>query len=350
MLNPLIRTPKALAESFRTFAMHTEAPSPLYHLLCLRIAEDPALLELATHTRMGQPPPNMFFAAAHYLLISEPVHELARFYPNLGGTEPPVAETFDTFRRFCLERAELMRPLLADHITQTNEVRRCALLLPAFALVQRLAGGLPLALLEIGPSAGLNLNFDRYAYDYGVGLIGATDSPVRCVTELRGAQRPFLPATFPAVATRLGVDLNPIAHDDSDGLRWLTALIWPEHTERFHNLAQAIALAQRYPPPLCKGDALVVLPDLLAECPINTALCVYHTYVVYQFSPEQRQQLTDLLQHAASERPIYHLSCEGLRQNQPEAWLTIYYQGQQKKQLLAHCTGHMNWIEWQASF
>jgi hypothetical protein len=350
MLNPLIRTPEALAESFRTFAVHTEVPTPLYHLLCLYIAEDQALLELAADTSMGQPPPNMLFAAAHYLLIGEPSHELARFYPNLGGNELPEAETFDIFRRFCLERAELMRPLLAERITQTNEVRRCALLFPAFALVQRLADNKPLALLEIGPSAGLNLNFDRYAYDYGDGLIGATDSPVRCVTELRGSLRPPLPEKFPTVASRLGIDINPIAHDDSDGLRWLTALIWPEHTERFHNLEQAIALAQRYPPPLRKGDALLVLPELLMEQPADVALCVYHTQVVYQFSPEQRQQLADLLQHAASERPIYHLSCEGLNQRPPEAWLTIYHKGQRKEHMLAHCTGHMNWIEWQASF
>jgi hypothetical protein len=345
MLNPPTRDLPALVLAFRTFAGHTEIFSPLYHLFCEHIAQDDEMLGLAAHTRIGQPPPNMFFAAAHYLLIGEPEHELAQFYPNLGGTQPPGPATYPLFRSFCLERSATISTLLSERITQTNEVRRCALLLPAFTMVQQLAGGAPLALLEIGPSAGLNLNFDHYAYDYGAGRIGLRDSTVCCATELRGSHHPPLPEHFPNVASRLGVDLNPIRHDDADGLRWLTALIWPEHTERFANLRAAIAIAQRYPPPLVAADALAVLPDLLAEQPVDVALCVYHTMVVYQFSPEQKAQLTAILHAASSTRPIYRLGCEGVSSH-PEAWLTIYQQGQAEELFLATCSGHMNWIEW----
>jgi hypothetical protein len=346
MLNPPDRTPAALATAFRVFAEDARDTAPLYHLLSPLIADDAALLGLAAETRLGQPPPNMLFAAAHYLLLAEPSQPLAAAYPSLGGADRPSPRFFALFRDFCLARAAPLGALLRERITQTNEVRRCALLLPAFALAQHMAGGLPLALVEVGASAGLNLNFDRYAYDYGAGRVGDRDSQVAITTELRGPLRPAVPAELPAVASRVGLDLSPIAHDDEDGLRWLSALIWPEHSQRFHNLRAAIELAQRQPPPLIAGDALELLPELLAEQPAETALCVYHTFVTYQFSPAQRERLDSILRAASRGRPIYRLSCEGLRNTYPEAHLTSYRDGAASEQLIAICDGHLRWMEW----
>ena len=350
MLNPPARTPQALAAAFRIFAKDTQASAPLYHMLSPLIAEDEALLALVAQTRLGQPPPIMLFAAVHYLLLGEPSQPLAAAYPSLGGDDRPSPRFFGLFRDFCLARAEPLGALLRQRITQTNEVRRCALLLPAFALVQALAHNQPLALVEVGASAGLNLNFDRYAYDYGAGRLGARDSSVVITTELRGPLRPPVPAELPAIAARVGLDLNPIANHDADGLRWLTALIWPEHTERFQNLQAAIEVAQRHPPPLIEGDALALLPVLLAAQPTDAALCVYHTFVTSQFTPDQRVRLDTILREASYERPIYRLSCEGLEREHPEATFTIYAEGVAEQQQLATCAGHMNWIEWRHPF
>lgn len=95
--------------------------------------------------------------------------------------------------------------LIATRTVQTNEVRRSALLLPAFVLVSREAQGRPLYLLEIGAAAGLNLLWDRYGYHYGNGLrSGDMSSPVQISCSLRGALTPPVPATLPKVGRRRG--------------------------------------------------------------------------------------------------------------------------------------------------
>ena len=94
--------------------------------------------------------------------------------------------------------------------------------LPAFGEVANRAGR-PLTLIEIGPSAGLNLVFDRYGYDYGNGIVaGVTESAVRINSDSRGAPPPVSP--LPRVAARLGIDLNPLDVGDSDEMDWLRAL------------------------------------------------------------------------------------------------------------------------------
>ncbi|NJM05858.1 DUF2332 domain-containing protein [Candidatus Gracilibacteria bacterium] len=344
-LNPLERNHTTIAAAFHVFVQNTDGgASPLYHHLSARIAEDNALIDLALATRAGQPPPNMLFAAVQMLLLAQDSgrrmqdsEDLAAYYPNLGGERAPDAALFGLFRAFCLRNEERTRELLTTKITQTNEVRRCTLLLPAFATVAARGGKRPLALIEIGPSAGLNLHFDRYGYWYASveqdaefktqdseaqmaqaqgqdgRQLGLHDSSVQLRTTLRGPHRPPLPATFPAVASRVGVDLNPIDVHDEDAVRWLEALIWPEHTQRFANLKAAIELARRNPPPLIAGDALELLPDLLAALPEDVTPCVFHTFVVYQFPPAARAQLDALLHAAAKRRTIYRIGCEGQR-------------------------------------
>lgn len=347
MLTPAIYSREQVARSFLTFASHCLPGSPLYADLAQRIAADAELLDLAGRTRPGQPPANMLLAAAHELLLRGLQHPLAAYYPSVGGTGRPGPAAFAAFRELCLAHSEAIEILLASRLTQTNETRRCAYLLPAFATVQADAGGLPLALIEVGPSAGLNLNFDRYAYDYGDGqLRGAIGSPVRISSELRGSGRPPLPDAPPAVAWRVGIDLNPVDLDNAAQVRWLEALIWPEHTERVARLRAAVALARVERPPIVCGDALELLPELIAAAPSGAALCVYHTHVTYQFSPAMRERLAHILAAASATRPIYHLGCEGYGAEQPRLTLTSYQAGQARERLLAVVTGHANWIEW----
>lgn len=337
-----------LAHRFSWFATEARGSSPLYEQLSLAIAADPEpeLLELASVARPGQPLPNLLFAAAHLRLLDGVSHPLADYYPSVGGSRPPDAGAYPHFRAFCLAQRAAIVPLLQEGRVQTNEVRRCALLLPAFGLAARLGGGRPLALIEIGASAGLNLLWDRYAYRYSDGRkLGDPHSPVRlsCVAE----GDPPLPAALPAVACRVGVDLNPLDSNDVEQRRWLRALVWPEQAERAALLEAALAVARCDPPRMVAGDALAALPALLAELPPGTTPCVYHSQTVNQFSDDARVALRALLDGYGQQRDFAHISIEAERADEhPALRLAFYGGGVRTEQLLARCHAHGGWLRW----
>ncbi len=193
------RDPATLARKFHVFG-RVEAPqldSPMYAELSYGVSNDPDLIALAGRTRLGQPPPNMLFAAVQYLLQDDTGHELRRHYPAISGQPRPPEAAFPAFRDFCLQHADRIAELLATRRTQTNVILRCACLLPAFSAIARVTGR-PLALIEIGPSAGLNLNWDRFRYCYrdadGEPALhwGPDPSPVLLDSVLRGRERPDL--------------------------------------------------------------------------------------------------------------------------------------------------------------
>jgi len=132
-------------------------------------------LWLAAAARQGQPVPNLFFGAVQFLLLRGEGPELARCYRTLGGAYRPEADPFPAFRAFCLAHRHKIAAIARTRLVQTSHTRRCALLLPAFELVSRAFGRRPLALIEVGASAGLTLLFDRYSYDYGDRVIAGSD-------------------------------------------------------------------------------------------------------------------------------------------------------------------------------
>lgn len=335
-----------LADRFTHFADHEcQGKSALYEALSRGIAADADLLRLATYVREGQPAPNMIFAAAHYLLLQETTHPLAVFYPTLTPDARPPDEAFPGFRDFCLTHQEAMRELVATHMTQTNEVRRCVGLMPAFVAIEREA----LALIEIGPSAGLNLLWDRYRYRYGRRETGPVDAPLLLDTVVRGELTPPIPDAFPAVMSRVGVDLNPIDVHDADDARWLRALIWPEHVERVRRLEQALEIARREPPQLIAGDALEHLPALMRAANPDATLVVFHSYTINQFSNAMQNQLDRQLKTMSRERDVFRVWLEWERRFREGAlYLLRYRRGRVRKRLLAVCEPHGRWVEWRA--
>lgn len=334
-----------LAQVFRRFGEHECTPSsPLYARLSLGIAEDTDLLDLAASAH-ARPVPNLLFGAVHHLLLCGIVHPLAAFYPSL--TDAPLDLTLHDpvplFRAFCLEHAEVIRIQLATRRVQTNEIRRCACLLPAF--VRLAEDGKPLALVEIGTSAGLNLLWDRYQYDYGQQQWGDSSSPVRLRCTLRNDRTLSLPVYPPEIVYRMGLDLNPIDVTDDDATAWLRALIWPEHRERAQYLQQAIELARRSPPPMRHGDAVALLPDVLAEIPPDTTLILYHSFVLNQFPTEARERFYRLLHDFAQTRDFALLSIEGALP--PPVKLATYRDGERTERTLATCDPHGAWLDWQ---
>ena len=347
---------------FHRFA-RIESPdlaSPMYAELAYGVSLDHELLELAAQKRRRQPAPNMLFAAAQYLLLcggDYATHPLARHYPIVSGRERPMEPAFPAFRDFCLSHRAEMLDLIRTQRTQTNVVRRCTCLLPAFSMVQR-ESGLPLALVDVGASAGLNLNVDRYRYRYLRGgqetaTWGRPEARVALEAELRGGGEMPALADDLSVWFRGGIDINPIDLTNEAALRWLRALIWPEHVERHQRLIDGATELSRSPIDLRGGDAIELLPQMIADAPSDAALTVYSTVALYQFPAESRQQFFNLLARTSRERPVWLVTLELLfndidNAQDPTLSITRFEAGAANRELLAKSSPHGWWIEWAA--
>jgi hypothetical protein len=285
----------ALAERFRRFGIEVlyDGVSPLYFELCARVADDPAVLEPMRGT--PEKSPMVFLAAVHDELLRDPEHALARHYPDVGGTPGPAL--WEAFTAFCADRAERLRTTLETRRTQTNEIARCGGLLPCFAEV---ADGRPLALIEVGASAGLNLLWDRYRYDYGAVQVGDPDAPLTLGCALLGPQIP--PLDPPEVVWRAGIDLDPVDLGNPEHVRWLRACVWPDQPERRARLDAALLVARDAQPPIHRGDALELLPDLIEQAPADALVCLFHTAALAYFTREQVAELHVVL--AGVEREV----------------------------------------------
>jgi hypothetical protein len=335
-----------LSQQFLRFASEEcRGSSPLYERLSSGIAEDPELLDLASRARKGERVPNLFLAAAHFLLLKGLRHPVAAFYRSISGTPSPDEDPYPAFRDFCLEHSEEIRGLISVRLVQTNEVKRCAGLVPALAVVSRQAQGRPLALVELGASAGLLLLWDRYGYKYGdERRYGDARSPVQIACGLKGDFVPPIPNVLPKCSFRLGIDLNPLDVRDSDAALWLQALVWPEHEERAELLRGAIRLAQRDPPRLIAGDAVEVLPEALAKVPDDAILCVIH-----MFTRLPRQSLESAFSAESLKRELWVIQTRPRGGDQSELWLGSWTRGIKVNVCMAYFENHGQWIEWLGS-
>lgn len=346
----MVASHDALAARFRRFAdVECGETAPLYAHLARSIADDDARLDLAAHAPPGQPAPNLLLGAVHFLLLRGEPGPLARFYPSLTPAPAPPVDAYPAFVDFCMAHVGAIEDLLATRRVQTNEVRRCAYLFPAFALVAALADHRPLALIEIGTSAGLNLMWDRYGYRYGGdATYGDRESPVQLTCMLRGDGRPPLPGHVPRVARKVGIDPHVIDLDDRDEALWLRALVWPDHRDRAATLARAVEIARRDPPELVRGDGVALLPDVLRAIPRDLAVCVFHTHTLNQFPVEARERLSAVLAEHGAARDLHRVSADWIGTTDPELTLTSWRSGREAHRLLAYTDPHARWLDWRA--
>lgn len=302
------------AEAVRRFGMfremQTRDSSPLYTALSDVVLDDlrgggptAALLECAP---LRQRIPNLLFAAVQFVLFETPNDPLAQYYPSLSGTCPADDALATVFTDFVAARQADLAPLLATGETQTNEVLRATSLYPAFGWAQSRTPG-PLALIEVGTSAGLLLHADRYAYHYefddgservaGRGV--ATGVPVlRC--RVHGET---FDATEPRIAARIGLDINPLDPADPHARRWLDALVWPEHAERRVRLRAALDHAATAPVDLRRGDALDTLPDAVAAVGDATP-CVFVSNSLPHWTKPARAQFAAVIRELGGRRDL----------------------------------------------
>jgi O-antigen/teichoic acid export membrane protein len=340
-----------LAKAFRSFAEKDNGGrSTLHETFARRMANDPEVLKITGGARQGQPIPFLFFAAVHYLLLKGSTHELAEFYPDLAPN-PRTGDPYPAFRSFCLEHASELQHLIASRLVQTNEPQRSASLLPAFEHVARRADRRPLALVEIGSSAGLNLLWDRYSYTYGEGReCGEPTSRVRLACKLVGPAVPPLPSDMPEVAFRRGIDLNPVDHVDPDATLWLRSLLEPEQTMAHARLREALALARANPPTIVRGDAVEVLPGVLRAAPADAVLCIFHSFALAQFTPESRQRVLDEIARAGAKRDLFLISIEySWEVDRTRIVVTEFKAASSRTAVLGYTDSRGTWVEWVAT-
>lgn len=312
------RSDRALAARFRRFAIEEcaessddGAGSPTYEALSETVAGIPALLDLARRCRVGQPIPNLLFAAVKRSAADFPASELAGHYRRTAEGQRPTPGLERAFTEFSLAHRAQIVGYLETRMVQTNEVGRCAYLMPGFLTVAAENPGRSVALIDVGASAGLNLNWDKYRYRYSTGReFGPAASPVVIRCEARKGL-PELPTDFPTVSFRVGLDLAPVDLSDDKEYRWMQALIWPEHGDRQSILSAARRVWLQSPPTVREGDAMDLLPEELRTVPEQSVLCVFHCHTLNQFAAAARERFESILLEASTRRPVYHLASEG---------------------------------------
>jgi hypothetical protein len=278
--------PATCARMFADFARTTASRAPLYARMATGIADDEALAGLLLRAPAAQRQPVLLFACIHDLLLSGvdgDREDLARHYPNLTES-PDGGDPLPALRRFCARHESELTQLLASRSTQTNEIGRSALLLPPFGLVAAEVG--PIAHLDVGASAGLNLLLDRYSYRYEPGGSVGPRSMIELVCGTRG--RVPVPAAMPQIAERLGIDRNPVDVHDPAEARWLEACVWPDQTDRFERLRAALALAMNDAIVVRQGDAISDTARLVESLVPAGHPVVTNTWVLNYLSGAER--------------------------------------------------------------
>ncbi len=268
--------PEAIASHYAAFAKAAWGRSPLYVEVAQGVAQDDELLSLVAALPPEKQQPNLLLGAVKYLF--------------------GAARDFAHFRALVLAYWPQISAVMRVRRTQTNEAARCATLLPVLAKLKQ-----PLALLEVGASAGLCLYPDRYGYDYEEHCIAppTPEAPVfRCTVN---AATP-IPTRNVEVAWRAGLDLNPLDCRDEGDARWLQALVWPGEGIRERQLAQALAIARADPPHIVAGDLRRDLPALAAQAPSDATLVIFHSAVLnYVSDPAQRAAFVDVVRATGAE-------------------------------------------------
>ena len=252
----------------------------MYEALCQAVAGSEAVCVLLDRLPLGKRQPNLLLGAVRFL--GGKVDDPARFLDFVTAHWDAVADT------------------MMSHRTQTNEPGRCATLLPLLASLPQ-----PLALVEVGASAGLCLYPDRYSYRYttSLGEHRLGDSQIAMACAVTGPAP--LPERLPEVVWRAGLDLNPLQANSGDDRRWLASLIWPEQIDRAQRLDRALDLVAADPPRIDTGDLLIDLPGLLADAPSGATVVVFHSAVLAYLDEGQRSRFTDVM-HTLQRTDVMH--------------------------------------------
>jgi hypothetical protein len=283
----------------------------------------------------GSVPALRLMGAVHRLVLAGEAPELARQYPSAGG-EPD--DPWPAFLGLLRERRAELRELVQRPV-QTNETRRCAALVGGFLEIAR-STGLPLRLLEVGASAGLNLAFDRYRYELGDERWGPEGSSVTIRAALTG--RPPLDAPL-EVASRSGCDARPLDPRSDEDRLTLASYVWPDQIERHARLRAALEVAADAGIEVERAGAADWVEARLHEETPGAASVVLHSIVMQYLSDDERERFERAVRSAPGTVAWLRMEPAG---EITDVRLTIWPGGEER--LLARAGYHGEPVEWVA--
>lgn len=272
--------------------------------------------------------------AVHRLVLSGRAPELAKHYPSAGGA---AGDAWPAFLGVLHERRDELRGLV-ERPVQTNEPGRCAALLGGFLEIAR-ANGLPLRLLEVGSSAGLNLRFDRYRYELGHERWGPAGSQVPIRARVTGMPPLDTPLE---IASRAGCDTSPLDPRSDEDRLTLASYVWPDQVERHERLRAALTVAEDVEAPIDRAVAASWTEARLAEPAGDVTTVVFHSIVMQYLPDDERERFERALENASG--PLAWLRMEPGDESLTEIRLTLWPGGEDR--LLARAGYHGDPVDW----
>jgi hypothetical protein len=324
-----------LPGAFRGFAHTQRSASPMYANLAAAVAERPDVLALLDGAPRAQRLPVMLFAAVHHEALADD-----RLFPA----------TVDAFVDICRTHRAAIEALVAQRHVQTNEIGRAAALRAALTTLDP---HVPITLVDVGASAGLNLLLDRYRYDYlGHGSVEARgDHPAVTIVCDTSRSGPVPTGPIPAIVGHVGVDPMPLDVTDDDDVRWLLACVWADDTARLDRLRSAVALARRHPPSMVRGDALTFT---MPEPAPGGQVVVQHSWVAAYFDHDQQRAFEQRMIDAGvtwiwAEEPSWvpGLTRPAAITSVPGATALVITRPGGRPVRLAELQPHGRWMRWQ---
>lgn len=299
-----------------------ELGSPFYEVLLTALADDVAAGGVGARVLAGHeedPGPSALalrlMAAVHRIVLTGGAPRLAARYPSAGG-DGDAESAWPAFLTVLEDNLAEVRAGLASP-PQTNEVGRSAALFGGLLQVLGAAQrpDLPVRLVEVGASAGLNLLADQFAYRAADGSRWRGTDGTRVVLAPAWDTRPHGIPDVVRVAERAGCDLTPIDARSEDGALSLLSCVWPDQTHRLDRLRGALAVAREHPVQLVRAGGGDFLERLGLRDRHHTV--VWHS-VMWQYVPAPEQQrmldrLAALGATATAEQSLTHLAFEPRR-------------------------------------
>ena len=299
---------RTLAQVYRHFGeVDAAGASPLYERVAVALSESGEALRAIEAAPARKRHPAVILAALHDLALAGRAPALAAAYAAADG-DAAAGAAIDTLLRM----TDSVVAIAVRRQMRANETGRCAVLYPAIAEAAHRVGANAVGLIDVGCSAGLNLNVNRVGITYSNGQsLGEPSSPVQLSASAVG-NRPIPARAMPEAVARVGVDLDPVDVTDADDARWLRACLWPDQPERAARLEAEMALASTAPPLLLQGDAVEVVADAFARVPADALPVVTTTWTLSQFPLESRLRFLYRLDEAAVGRAVAWVSVEGV--------------------------------------
>ena len=340
-----------IKDRFKAFAEYEcKDYAELYYKLSYDIANDDEVSNIASFAKSSQPVPNIFFGAVHYLLLKNKKNKLAQFYPTITKIQNKDRIPFDLFKEFCIQNEIKIKKIISERIVQTNVLNRCSYLYPVFSNIISKEGK-PTTIIDIGTSAGLTLNFDKYEYWYNESKIFG-ESRVKNYSKIIDSEVPELKPISQKI-TKIGIDQNLINPKNEDEKLWLNSLIWADHIDRFTYMEEALKLKELDQINFIQGKSVLDFEIVINKIEKSETLIVFATHTLYQFSPEEKIEFYNMLDKIGKQRDFYYLSVESMKSftekyntNNAVIELITYKNCNKKEELIGETNGHGNWITW----